>query len=364
MPEFSPKPCSVDIGRRNHMRIAHYLNQFFGGLGGEEHAGTPLEQREGPVGPGRLLQQTMGPDATVVTTLVCGDNYGAENIETVTEQVLEMVKASEADLFVAGPCFEAGRYGIVAGHLCAAVQEELGIPAVTAMAEENPGVDLYRQDLCIVDSGATATAMQEVMARMCALGHKLLAGEPVGRPSDDGYFPRGILRDEMVNETSAQRLVAMAIAKGQGEDFDSELVVTTFEPVEAPPPIQDLSGATIAVVTDGGLVPKGNPDRIPNYAAHIWGSYDISEVADLRGEDYEVAHRGYDTRYVQQDPDRLVPVDVLREMEEAGIIGKVFDEFLSTSGLANPLANSRRLGREMAQKLKESGVDAVVLTSA
>ena len=135
------------------MHIAHYLNQFFGGLGGEEHAGTPLEQREGPVGPGRLLQQTMGPDATVVTTLVCGDNYGAENIEAVTGQILEMVKASEADLFVAGPCFEAGRYGIVAGHLCAAVQEELGIPAVTAMAEENPGVDLYRQDLCIVDSG-------------------------------------------------------------------------------------------------------------------------------------------------------------------------------------------------------------------
>ena len=275
-----------------------------------------------------------------------------------------MVKASEVDLFVAGPCFEAGRYGIVAGHLCAAVQEELGIPAVTAMAEENPGVDLYRQDLCIVDSGANAAGMQDVMARMCALAHKLLAGEPVGRPSDDSYFPRGILRDEMVDVTSAQRLVAMALAKGSGEPFDSELVVTTFEPVEAPAPIQDLAGATIAVVTDGGLVPKGNPDRIPNYAAHIWGSYDISGVADLRGEDYEVAHRGYDTRYVQQDPDRLVPVDVLREMEEAGIIGKVFDEFLSTSGLANPLANSRRLGREMAQKLKESGVDAVVLTSA
>ena len=320
------------------MRIAHYLNQFFGGLGGEEHAGAPLEQREGPVGPGRLLQQTMGSDATVVTTFVCGDNYGAENIEAVTEQVLSAVKAANVDLFVAGPCFEAGRYGIVAGQLCTAVQEELGIPAVTAMAEENPGVDLYRQDLCIVDSGANAAAMQDVMSLMCALSQKLLSGEPVGRPSDDGYFPRGILRDELVGETSAQRLVAMALAKGRGEDFESELVVTTLEPVEAPAPIKDLSGATIAVVTDGGLVPKGNPDRIPNYAAHIWGSYDISEVADLRGEDYEVAHRGYDTRYVQQDPDRLVPVDVLREMEEAGIIGKVFDEFLSTSGLANPLA--------------------------
>ena len=60
---------------------------------------------------------------------------------------------------------------------------------------------------------------------------------------------------------------------------------------------------------------------------------------------------------------RLVPVDALRELEKAGVVGKVHEVFISTSGLANPLANSRRLGREIAQKLKEQGVDAVVLTS-
>ena len=58
-----------------------------------------------------------------------------------------------------------------------------------------------------------------------------------------------------------------------------------------------------------------------------------------------------------------MPVDVLRELEEAGAIGKVYEEFLSTSGLANPIANSRRLGQEMAKKLKSAGVDAVILTS-
>ena len=72
------------------MRIVHYLNQFFGGLGGEEQAGTPLEKHDGPLGPGRLLQQVMGPDALVVTTLVCGDNYGAENLTAITDQVLEL----------------------------------------------------------------------------------------------------------------------------------------------------------------------------------------------------------------------------------------------------------------------------------
>jgi hypothetical protein len=33
------------------MRIAHYLNQFFAGVGAEEKAGMPLETREGAVGP-------------------------------------------------------------------------------------------------------------------------------------------------------------------------------------------------------------------------------------------------------------------------------------------------------------------------
>ena len=42
------------------MRVVHYLNQFFGGLGGEDKAGTPLEAREGAVGPGLLLEQLLG----------------------------------------------------------------------------------------------------------------------------------------------------------------------------------------------------------------------------------------------------------------------------------------------------------------
>ncbi len=110
-------------------------------------------------------------------------------------------------------------------------------------------------------------------------------------------------------------------------------------------------------------MPKGNPDNISAYAATNWGSYDITGALDLKGEDYEISHRGYDTRYVEQDPDRLVPLDVLRELEQSNVVGEVHNQFIATSGLANPLANSRRLGREIAQNLKDQGVDAVILTS-
>ncbi|MBF8266703.1 MAG: selenoprotein glycine/betaine/sarcosine/D-proline reductase family [Dehalococcoidia bacterium] len=344
------------------MRVVHYLNQFFGGVGGEEKAGTSLEVHSGALGPGRVLEQALGEGFQVVQTLVCGDNYAVENMDELSVRVLEMVRSAKADLFVAGPCFNAGRYGVAAGALCAAVQAELGIPAVTAMVPENPGVDLYRQELYIVDSGSNVAAMRDVVARMAHISLKLVRQEPIGRPSEEGYISRGILRDELVERTAAARMADMVLAKANEEPFESELPVTVFPPVPAPPPVRDMSRAIIAVVTDGGLVPLGNPDHIPLSAATIWGSYSVAGIDNLEGGNYEVAHRGYDTRHVLEDPNRLVPLDVLRELERAGVIGKLYEEFLSTSGLGNPLGNSRRLGREMAQKLK-GVVDAVILTS-
>lgn len=346
------------------MRVVHYLNQFFGGLGGEEVAGARPQTREGAVGPGRLLQQLLGPDATVVETIVCGDNYAAENLDALRDLVVERVREARADLFVAGPCFEAGRYGVAAGALCVAVQNQLGIPAVTAMAPENPGVDLHRRELYIVDSGQNVAAMRDVLAKMAALAGKLLRREEIGSPREEGYIARGIMRDAFVEKTAAERLVDMVVAKTRGEPFESEFTVASFPAIPAPPPVRDLSRARVAIVTDGGVVPRGNPDKIAPSVAMNWGAYDISGVDDLQGADYEVSHRGYDTRYVEQDPDRMVPVDAMRSLEKEGVVGELYPRFISTSGLSNPLANSRRLGREIAQKLKEEGVDAVVLVSA
>src|SRR6185295_17640183 len=135
------------------MRVVHYLNQFFGGVGGEEKAGVALEVRDGAVGPGKLLEPLFGGDCQVVMTLVCGDNYAVENQEALTVAVLDKIRGAQADLFVAGPCFMAGRYGMASGALCTAVQSTLNIPVITAMAAENPGADLYREFIYIVDSG-------------------------------------------------------------------------------------------------------------------------------------------------------------------------------------------------------------------
>lgn len=345
------------------MRVVHYLNQFFGGIGGEEKADAPPQVQRGAVGPGRLLESVMPEGSRVIATVVCGDNYAAENLEEVQESLVVAVQEAKADLLIAGPCFVAGRYGLAAGGVCSAVLNRLGVPAIAAMAQENPGVDLHRSEIFIVDSGTDPTGMKDVLISLASLGNKLVDKEPIGRPAEEGYFPQGALKSEFVEHTAAQRLAGMLLAKMKGLPFQSEAPENVLEHVEPPEPVPDLSKATIAIVTDGGLVPKGNPDKITRAFAKVWGAYSIEGSSGLSGEDYEVAHGGYDNNHVQDDPHRLVPVDVLREMESIGVIAKLSGEFYSTTGNANPLENSRRMGREMAQRLKEAQVDAVILTS-
>jgi glycine reductase len=141
------------------------------------------------------------------------------------------------------------------------------------------------------------------------------------------------------------------------------MLPTTFARIPMPAGVRDLKKAKVMLITDGGLVPKGNPDRIQGSAATRWGSYSIKGRAELQGADYEISHGGYDPQFVRQDPNRLVPLDVMRDLENEGAIGELHDEFLSTSGLSNPLSNTRRMGREMAEKAKCLGIDAIILTS-
>ena len=272
----------------------HYINQFFGGVGGEEKADLPPEALSGPVGPGRLLEQLLGDGSQVVTTVVAGDNYAAEHLQEVSDLVVRQVRDSRADLLLAGPCFQAGRYGAAAGAVCHAVHSQLGVAAVAGMSPDNPGVDLYHEDLYIVDSGSSPAQMRATMERMAQLGGKLAGGEPVGSPSQEGYIPRGLLRSEFVEETAAQRLGNMLLSKLQGQPFHSEVPVVPPAAPPPAPPVSDLSRATVALVTDGGLVPRGNPDQFPRAFSQVWGAYSIHGMEQLDGGDFEVAHGGHD----------------------------------------------------------------------
>jgi betaine reductase len=345
------------------VRVVLYLNQFFGQVGGEEAAGVGPRLVEAPVGPGRALAAMLGDDGALVGTVVCGDNYFAEQPERATAEALALVRQAAPTMFLAGPAFDAGRYGQACGALCQAVSRELGIPAVTGMHEENPGVELYHRDVYVVRTGDSAREMTAALGAMLRLARNLLAGAPLGRPEAEGYFPRGQVALEMAEQTAAHRAVDLLLAKLRGEPFASEIRLPKFPSTPAPPPVPDLSRAVVALVTDGGLVPKGNPDGVEPRAATKFGVYPIGAADALSAAEYDVTHAGYDNASVRQDPNRLVPVDVARELEREGRIGRLHDHFISTTGVGTPLDRGRQLGRDIAAHLKAAGVEAVILTS-
>jgi betaine reductase len=192
---------------------------------------------------------------------------------------------------------------------------------------------------------------------------KLARGEELGSPSADGFFARGVTRNVVAGATAAERATSMLLDKLAGRTFTSEVPRPAFPSIPAPRLVRTLEGATIALVTDGGLVPRGNPDGIEALNATRYGAYSIEGKSALDAAQYENPHRGYDTTWVKQDPHRLVPVDVARELEQQGAIGKLHETVYSTVGVATTLAQSARMGAEIADKLRAAGVDAVILTS-
>lgn len=162
-----------------------------------------------------------------------------------------------------------------------------------------------------------------------------------------------------------ERCLDMLLAKYRGEHYQSEVLMESMDRSCIPHLKCQLKDAVILVVTDGGLVPKGNPDRIPSTNAGCFGVYSIEEKERLKKEEYEVCHQGYDNRYVEEDPNRLVPVDALRELERCGGIGRLYDSFISTTGVMTSAEKSIRLGRRIASYvLNNHPVDAVIITSA
>ena len=157
-------------------RVVHYINQFFANVGGEEMAHIAPELREGKVGPGLAFEQQWKGEAVIVNTIVCGDSYFAEHEKEAKEQVLNWVKEIKPDLFIAGPAFNAGRYGYACANIALEVKTALGIPVLTGMYKENPGADM-KDKILIVETTNSAAGMRKAAPTMAKLALKLLKGD-------------------------------------------------------------------------------------------------------------------------------------------------------------------------------------------
>jgi glycine reductase len=327
------------------MKAILYINQFFGQIGGEEFAGHEPEIREGIVGPGMAYAKALKDEVEITHTIICGDNFMGSKTDEAIKRILGFLDDKEFDIFFAGPAFRAGRYGAACGHICSAVQKKFGVPAITSMNEENPGVEMYRKEMYIFKGGASAAAMRKDVAKMSAFALRLLYGEKLNSAAEEGYFGRGI-RDQIWLDPpvpATDRVIDMLLKKVNGEEYQSELIIPKSE--RAP------------------IAPAIPPDRIQSASATKWGKYNVEEMDELKKGEFMTIHAGFDPAAANDDPNVVLPLDVMKEYAKEGKIGGVYPHFYATVGTGTTQAEATRMGQEIAQELVDDGVKAVILTS-
>ncbi len=345
-------------------KIVHYINQFFAGIGGEDKADHEPELVEGVKGPGMALNSFL-TEGKITHTIICGDNFMGSNTKDAIERIKGMLDGIEFDMLIAGPSFQAGRYGVACGNICKAIKEDRNIPVITSANIENPAVEMFKAQFPIFKGGHSAAEMRNDCKAMAEYANKILRGEKTLSANEEGYFERGIRHQTWVEgmKPAARRGVEMLIKKLNGEEFKTELVVPAKDKVDPASPIKDLKNAKIALLTTGGIVPVDNPDRIQSASATRWGRYDISGMDRLKAGEFKTIHAGFDPAAANADPNVIMPVDVMKEMLNEGLYGSLHNYFYSTVGTGTTQAEAARMGKEIVEKLKEDGVNGVIMTS-
>ena len=346
------------------MKAIHYINQFFGQVGGEDAADCKPIFHDKPIGCSMMLNGLM-PDVEVTNTMVVGDNYITNHTEEALKEIMAWLDTKQFDIFFAGPAFMAGRYGVGCGIVCRAVAERYQVPVITSMNEENPGVEEYKQSCYIFKGGRKATFMKDDMGQMAKFAEKLATKAVLQPAPEEGYFPRGI-RYELPQKDgimAADRVMDMLLKKISGEPYQTELVIPQTDLIPPAPAVKDLSKCTIALVSSSGVVPSDNPDRIQSASAQKWGKYNIAGKNCLPSGEFKTIHAGFDPEAMCAVPDRGIPVDAMRAYEKEGKFAKLYDYYYVTVGTGTTQNFAKKFGREIADELKQAKVDAVVLTS-
>jgi glycine reductase len=154
----------------------------------------------------------------------------------------------------------------------------------------------------------------------------------------------------------------MLLAKIHGRSFRTELAAVWRPPLTAAPPVLDLQACRLAVITSGGLVPRGNPDRMPTrYSRHRY-EYPLPADALVPGE-WESVHAGYHVAAVNSNPNVVVPLDALRRLVAEGAIGGLCAQLQSLTGVGTPDTAARAIGGELVESLRRQDARAAIMVA-
>ncbi len=211
-------------------------------------------------------------------------------------------------------------------------------------------------------------ALERTISKRAAAGdaaasyvEKLLAGEVL--TTDDGLVGLPPRQPRMADRNAAERAVDLALARLGGDRDATEVPLPRFDKVTPAPPVKDLANATLAILTEGALVPDDNPGGLESARATKWLRYSLAGREELTPGEWRSVHGGFSTVHANADPHRILPLDVARQLEREGAIGHLHEEYLVTAGNGTSVANARRFGVEWAADLRHSGARAAILTA-
>lgn len=346
------------------LKALYYINQFFAGIGGEEKADVGFSVLEQNKGPAIGIVKYWNGEMEVAKVIACGDNFinNDDNFQSILPEFDKLIEEIKPDVFIAGPAFNAGRYGVA----CAKVTDyfrKKGIPSVTGMYYENPAVKMYVKDNYIVSTPETAAGMRKTLPILAKLALKLAKGEKVLAARFEGYLPTGHRYNEYHEDIAAVRVVDMLLAKLKNKPYQTEVPLRNFDLVKPAAKLNETDKIKVALITTGGLVPMGNPDKLKQAFSVDYGKYDITGLTKVSRGHYESIHGGYDTTIADEDPNRLIPLDAAKQLEKDGEIFEVINYFYSTCGVGTNVENATEIGSRIAADLKKQQVNAAFLTS-
>lgn len=348
-------------------RVAHVVNQFFAGIGGEDKADIAPATLDNLAGPSLGLQKLLQGHAEVAPTIYFGDNHFHEQPEEARAALLKELAQANADVIVLGPAFNAGRYGLACVEIGYMAATELNCVCVTAMHPENPAVGAYRDyhhpQLLLMPTTETAAGMSKALDDLVRFVLQRLQGEPLGAAEDDGYLPRGIRIQERSDRSGADRALEMLFNKLEGKSFVTEIPMQTWDRVAPAAAVKQVGNAKIALVTTSGVVPWGNPDGFKTFRNTFWRKYPLAELKTMEPGVWEAVHGGYNVASMNANPLYGVPLDALRDLQKEGQYGDLYPAYYIIPGNQGSPAAMQRVGQEIAAELKANSVDAALLVS-
>ena len=149
--------------------------------------------------------------------------------------------------------------------------------------------------------------------------------------------------------------MSMTVVKGlQSEIFVPITPKSVFTPVTKP-----LNEMTVALATAAGV--HVQTDKRFNLA----GDFTWRKIPDdTPSSELMVTHGGYDNSDVNKDINCMFPIDRLHELRDSGFIkatAPTHAGFMGGGGNIEKFTNET--GPEVAQMLKDEGVDAAILTA-